>query len=67
MDAYEPKMGESFYNFIQRVQRNLWVNTRKSVQVTFNDIRINVYRDSNEYDIATIYDLKCEIARMKAK
>ena len=60
----EAEAGENFYNFIERVmQQACWTQTNKAG--LFNGITVAVHMNSHINDLCAIYDLKCEIRRLK--
>ena len=62
---YEPNKGTNFYDAVKDLKFELFRTGRSYKEMSFNDIILTVYRDSNIDDIATIYDLKCKISRLE--
>lgn len=56
--------GESFYSAVSRIQSEM-LHREDYIDLIFNDISVRVSKNSNPHDIATIYDLKCELRRLK--
>jgi hypothetical protein len=57
--------GENFNNAVNRIKLSLKDNN-DYCDLEFNEIRIRVSKNSNIDDLATIYDLKHTIRRLKA-
>jgi hypothetical protein len=56
--------GEHFYTFAERLIENaLWTKTNKAGE--HNGIVIKAHPHSCPEDLCTIYDLKCELRRLK--
>jgi hypothetical protein len=58
MNKYNPDAGESFYNFMVRVKKQIREDNGLFGTVKFNGIEIEVSHDSNINDLGIIYDLK---------
>lgn len=56
--------GDNLYNSISKVQKTL-KNPTDSCELEFNEIRIDVSKNSNIHDLITIYNLKHTINRLK--
>ena len=56
--TYKPQKGVSFYQAIEEVKEIMFDKGVIEAELLFNDISVWVSRDSNENDMATIYDLK---------
>lgn len=65
MKIKEAELGESIYNFIERIIRENDQSEAK-LPVKFNDIEFSVFHDSNIIDIVTIYLLKTTIRKMES-
>jgi hypothetical protein len=57
--------GDNFYTAVKKVQDSL-KNQNDYCDLEFNEISVRVSKDSNINDLATIYDLKHCIRRLKA-
>lgn len=66
MSLYDVQSGENFYQFIRRIQIQMGRDNRNGVHISFNDITFCVHPESYIDDMCLIYDLKCEIRRLKA-
>ena len=55
--------GESIFNFVERVQKNL--EHKQRIMVKFNGISISISKNSCDSDIAIIYNLKCALRDIK--
>lgn len=64
---YEPNKGIAFYDAVKELKTILKDSKSAYRMMLFNDIHVTVSVDSNPDDIATIYDLKHEIRRLKNK
>lgn len=62
---YEPNKGTNFYDAVNDLKFELFRSGGSCREMSFNDIILTVYRDSNINDIAAIYDLKCKISRLE--
>lgn len=62
---YEPDKDMAFYNAVRELKSILKQEGHKYRQMLFNDIYVIVSVDSNPDDIATIYDLKHKLRRLK--
>lgn len=60
---YEPDKDMAFYNAVRELKSILKQEGRKDRRMLFNGIYVIVSVDSNENDIATIYDLKRKLER----
>ncbi len=58
---YEAEKGMAFYDVVKECKKQLKNSNSTYKQILFNEIYVTVSIDSNDDDIATIYDLKREI------
>lgn len=57
--------GLSFYEAFKYAKEMIDTHNTNHAEFDFNEIYLTVYRASVFNDIATIYELKCEIRRIK--
>jgi len=60
----EAELGESIYNFIKRVQREMDLGCDEE-NCKFNGHEFYIRKHSHEYDICEKYELLCKIARLE--
>lgn len=61
---YEPDKGMSFHGAVKELQTRLKYEGQEYRIMKFNDILVTVSHDSNVDDLATIYELKRNLARL---
>jgi hypothetical protein len=61
----EAQAGEWVGSFFERVKEELKTSDHFYQTVRFNDVFVTVSWDSNVDDLLIIYDLKCQINRLK--
>lgn len=62
---FEIPKGTSFYNAVKSSKEYLNKIDKGHIDITFNEIEVRVSFDSNPSDLAIIYDLKCQLRRLK--
>lgn len=65
---HKPDQYESFYDFVRRIKGLMSLSSHTFgayKQCVYKGIHFTVSKDSNVDDIATIYDLKKEVQRLK--
>ena len=65
MNEYYAEAGENIRNFIRRIQKEMIKINQNNGFGIFNGIRFSLSYDSVIDDIATIYNLKCQLERNK--
>jgi hypothetical protein len=60
----QAEKGDNFYGAVRKVKEQIY-RDNQYLDLEFNNIRVRVSKDSNIDDLATIYDLKRIIERMK--
>lgn len=58
---FKLEAGQSLWSAVNAAKTHCWVEGHQYVDMTFNGIRLRVSADSNEDDIATIYNLKHQL------
>jgi len=62
---FVPEKGTSFHDAVRECKKEIVRTGRLYMMMTFNEINVTISIDSNPDDIATIYDLKHELRRLK--
>jgi len=57
-NIFEVEAGENIYNFVLRIKNILRQSNYTHAEVSFNEIDLTIYNDSNVSDIITIYSLR---------
>jgi hypothetical protein len=58
--------GGTIHDIVERAKNHCGILRVEFLDCAFNGISFRVSRNSNEYDIATIYNLKHKIRRLEA-
>ena len=66
MSKVYAEAGDMFITAVKKV-KDMMKPSESHLVLVFNGIEITVYHNSHPADLATIYDLKHELARMRIK